>query len=138
MMYEPAMGSLFVFFVTSILLIVAAYYITRLIGRRAARLVRGKNVALLEKNVLPGSISIQVVKCGTYVYILATQGKEMIQLDRLSLEEWEAMRAHSAEETEGLPRNAFLEAWKEQDLPGARWLTRKMEKRSAEEGERNR
>ena len=92
-MENNAVTSLFLFFVTTTLLIVAAYYATRFIGQKAAVFSKTKHVGLLEKSILSGNLSIEVLKVGDRVYVLASKGKEVTLLDQYSMDEWLEMRS---------------------------------------------
>lgn len=96
-MNENAIASLFLFFATATIIIVAAYYVTRAIGKKTSAMSRQRKTALLEKSVLPGNLVIQVVKVADCVYVLATQGKEITTLDKFTVNEWEEMKLQSDE-----------------------------------------
>lgn len=91
-MDNSAVSSLFVFFVTTTLIIIAAHYATKFLGRTIAQVTRGKHIGLLEKRVLPGNIIIEVVKVGKYVYVIASKGKELTTLDRHTTEVWDEIK----------------------------------------------
>lgn len=92
-MDNNAVTSLFLFFVTTTLLIVAAYYATRFIGQKAAVFSKTKHVGLLEKSILSGNLSIEVLKVADRVYVLASRGKDITLLDQFSMDEWLEMRS---------------------------------------------
>jgi len=91
-MKDTAAISLLFFFTITTLLIIFAYYTTRWIGSKTALIARNRHIALLEKVILSGGISIQAIKVGSKVYLIAGQGKELIVLDKLSETEWHANR----------------------------------------------
>lgn len=82
------MGSMILYLITTIGIIIAAYYTTIWIAKKSKHIARGRHISLLEKVLLPGGTSISVIKVGAFVYIVATNGKNMEQLDRMTLEEW--------------------------------------------------
>lgn len=92
-MNNNAVTSLFLFFVTTTVLIVAAYHATRFIGHRAAVFSKRRHVGLLEKSILPGNLSIEVLKVADRVYVLASRGKDITLLDQYSMDEWLEMRS---------------------------------------------
>lgn len=92
-MDNSAVTSLFLFFVTTTLLIVAAYYTTRFIGQKAAVFSKTKHVGLLEKTLLSGNLSIEVLKVADRVYVLASRGKDITLLDQFSMDEWLEMQS---------------------------------------------
>jgi flagellar biogenesis protein FliO len=91
-------SSLFVFFVSTAVMIVAAYYVTVFIAKKTGKMIKSRHVALLEKSSLPGNLSIQAVKYADYVYVIALHGKDMTTLDRFTLQEWETMKDKTAHE----------------------------------------
>lgn len=92
-MDNNAVTSLFMFFVTTTLIIIAAYYTTKFIGQKAAGFSKRKHISLLEKNNLPGNLSIEVVKVADQVYLLACRGKDVTLLDRYSMDQWLEMKS---------------------------------------------
>ena len=91
-MTQNAGTSLFVFFISTIFLIVAAYYTTRFIGKKTAAFTQKKQVSLLEKTLLPGNMSVQAVRFAEHVYVIMVHSKGVTKLDRMTLEEWKAVR----------------------------------------------
>lgn len=81
-------GSMFLYLITTVGIILAAYYTTVWIGKKTSSLAKGRRISMLERTQLPGGIVISVVKIGQHVYVMATNGKNLEQLDRMSYEEW--------------------------------------------------
>ncbi|SMP47332.1 hypothetical protein [Anoxynatronum buryatiense] len=91
-MNDSAAVSLFLFFAVTTLMIIGAYYTTRWIGNKTSLISKTRHISLLEKTILPGGVNIQAIKVGSKVYIVAGQGKEMVTLDKYSIEEWEVSK----------------------------------------------
>lgn len=88
MLSNNFMGSMILYIITTIGIIIAAYYTTIWIAKKSKLVARGRHISLLEKVLLPGGTSISVIKVGTSVYIIANNGKNMEQLDRMTFDEW--------------------------------------------------
>ena len=103
------LGSMFVYLLTTVGIIIAAYYTTIWIGKKSRSIAKGRHISLLEKVLLPGGITISVVKIGQYVYVLANNGKTVEQLDRLTYEEWkDSNQQHSLEPNDDHVRHSRM------------------------------
>ena len=91
-MGEPFISSMLVYLVSTVGIIIAAYYTTLWIGKKSRSFARNRHISLMEKNMLPGGISISVIKIGNHVYIIANTGKSIEKLDQMSMEEWQSMK----------------------------------------------
>lgn len=80
--------------------IFVAYYTTVWIAKKTNRLTKNRHSGVLEKVVVTGSISIYTIKNGLMVYIIASNGKSIEQLDKMTFKEWIDTKDNVAEYVE--------------------------------------
>lgn len=78
----------FFLLIATIIIIVFAYYITIIIGKKTNKLMKGRYTQVLERTMIGLNTSITVLKINKKIYIIALQGKTIKLLDTIDESDW--------------------------------------------------
>ncbi|SFH49994.1 hypothetical protein SAMN05192551_101247 [Tindallia magadiensis] len=112
--------SMFLYLIMTTGVIFVAYCTTIWIAKKTKRLTKNRHSGVLEKVVVTGSISIYTIKNGLMVYIIASNGKSIEQLDKMTFKEWVDTKDNVAEYVENeeydksdkISWSAFAQNWR--------------------------
>lgn len=71
-----------------VIIIVFAYYVTILVGKKTNKLFDGRYTQVIERAIIGLNISITILKINQKIYIIAVQGKTIKLLDILDEKDW--------------------------------------------------
>ncbi|SDY91405.1 hypothetical protein [Tindallia californiensis] len=103
-----------------------AYYTTVWLAKKMNCLAKNRHSSVLEKVVVASNISIYTIKVGLMVYIIASNGKSIEQLDKMTFKEWTETSDHSTghihnkehDKHDGISWIAFGKKWRNSKSKG--------------------
>ncbi len=78
----------FLLLVATIAVIILAYYVTIVIGKKTNKLLDGRYTQILERTMIGLNINITILKINQKIYIIAMQGRTIKLLDIIDENDW--------------------------------------------------
>lgn len=85
---DSVLSGLLLILITT-LIIVFAYYMTNIVGKKTKKLMDGRYTQVLERTMIGLNTNITVLKINKKIYIIAMQGKTMEVLDTIDESLWD-------------------------------------------------
>lgn len=86
-MYEYT-SSVFLLLAAAVAVIIFAYYITTMAGKKMNKLLKGKYTRVLERSIIGMGTNITILKINQKIYIVMVQGKSTNLLDIIEEDDW--------------------------------------------------
>ncbi|MFW5648403.1 MAG: flagellar biosynthetic protein FliO [Candidatus Alkaliphilus sp. MAG34] len=78
----------FLLLVAAVAIIIFAYYITTMVGKKMNRLLEGRYTRVLERSIIGMGTNITILKINQKIYIIMMQGKSVNLLDVIEEDNW--------------------------------------------------
>ena len=79
----------FFLLLVTIAIVIFAYYMTIIVGKKTKKLMDGRYTQVLERTMIDFNTSITVLKVNKKIYIIAMQGKVIEVLDKIDESDWD-------------------------------------------------
>ncbi|NMA03881.1 MAG: hypothetical protein GX925_04150 [Clostridiales bacterium] len=81
----------FLLLVAAVAIIIFAYYITTMVGKKMNRLLEGRYTRVLERSIIGMGTNITILKINQKIYIIMMQGKSVNLLDVIEEDNWKIL-----------------------------------------------